>query len=105
MATVTNPIDGLAGLENLGNTCYMNSAIQCLSNIKELTEHFISQKYKPEINEQNPLGTKGKIVRKYAYLVKKLWLDNKREFAPYSLKLAVSKFQTMVYIFFPFRVS
>lgn len=90
------PIDGLAGLENLGNTCYMNCSIQCLSNIKEMTDYFLSQKYLPEINEKNPLGTKGKIAKKYAYLVKRLWLENKRDLAPYSLKIAVSKFQTMV---------
>ena len=93
------PIDGLAGLENLGNSCYMNCAIQCLSNTPELTLYFLSQKYKEEINEENPLGTKGKIAKKYAYLIKKLWFDNKRDFAPYSLKLAISKFQTMVTLF------
>lgn len=49
------------GLENLGNTCYMNAALQCLSHITELTEFFLnwtfendnmrrSSRYQNEIN-------------------------------------------------------
>lgn len=33
---------GLVGLCNLGNTCYMNAALQCLSNSAPLTEHLLA---------------------------------------------------------------
>lgn len=33
---------GLTGLQNLGNTCFMNSCLQCLSNTIPLTEYFLS---------------------------------------------------------------
>lgn len=46
---------GLTGLQNLGNTCFMNCAIQCLVHTPEFARYF-REDYRKEINWQNPLG-------------------------------------------------
>jgi ubiquitin carboxyl-terminal hydrolase 4/11/15 len=51
----------------------MNSALQCLVHCKELTEYFLAQVYKSELNETNPLGMNGQLAKQYAYLISALF--------------------------------
>ena len=86
---------GVCGLSNLGNTCFMNSCLQCLSNSVHLTEYFISKRYVKEINTTNPIGTKGQLTSKYAKMIQALWCSIDSVFSPYMLKNSISDFQPM----------
>lgn len=72
----SGPPRGLKGLYNLGNTCFMNSCLQCISNTMLLTEYFLSGHHEAEINTSSP--TRGKLAIAYGKLVHRIWDEGSR---------------------------
>lgn len=88
-----NLSSGLVGFQNLGFTCFMNSALQCTIHTKKLRDYFLYNEYQKHLNTNNPLGTtNAALARVFADLIDSVWKRNESVIAPWAFKKVISKF-------------
>ncbi|KAL4158871.1 hypothetical protein PRNP1_004645 [Phytophthora ramorum] len=91
--------EGVVGLRNLGNTCFMNSMLQCMINTAPLRDYFLmrdpdtgSPFFTKEINRDNPLGMKGRMAVDFATLLRKMWSNEFTVVTPTRLKSVIGEY-------------
>ncbi|XP_050059655.1 ubiquitin carboxyl-terminal hydrolase 8-like isoform X2 [Aphis gossypii] len=84
--------DGLRGLQNLGNTCYMNSILQCLSSTEDLVKYFMNI-YNQFVNYKS--RTKGLVAKEFSNVIKNLWSQSGRSFQCQQFKDSIGEYKDM----------
>ena len=72
-ALLLNP-GGRVGLDNLGNTCYLNSSLQDLLRTPPLVEYFLTKTHLREVNTDSKFGFKGSLAFAFGKLASDLWV-------------------------------
>ena len=80
----------IVGLKNRGNTCYLNTSIQCLNNLSLLSDYFITNKHIPDLNNRcNELNgikpNEVKLSKEFGKLIKAIQYSNSPSIDPKSI--------------------
>ncbi|XP_037947694.1 ubiquitin carboxyl-terminal hydrolase 20 isoform X2 [Teleopsis dalmanni] len=93
---------GLVGLQNIANTCYMNSALQALSNVQPMTNYFLSCSELGEGSiELDPSRNKVGLAKSYQKLMQDIWRkrDEKDFITPRDILRGIRSVQPMFHGF------
>ncbi|XP_053126083.1 ubiquitin carboxyl-terminal hydrolase 2 isoform X2 [Hemicordylus capensis] len=90
-ASNSKTVQGLTGLRNLGNTCFMNSILQCLSNTKELRDYCLQSQYVRDLNDNSRMQMN--LMAEFAKLIQLLWTSSPNEsVSPSDFKTQIQRY-------------
>uniref|UniRef100_A0A3Q3GHN0 Ubiquitin carboxyl-terminal hydrolase n=1 Tax=Kryptolebias marmoratus TaxID=37003 RepID=A0A3Q3GHN0_KRYMA len=82
---------GLVGLKNLGNTCFMNSILQCLSNTSELRDYCLRSVHRGDLS--HGCGSDMALMEEFAKLTQSLWTSvNNEAISPSDFRSQIQRF-------------
>lgn len=64
----------VCGIQNHGNTCFINSVVQCLCNTNPLAEYLVLDYYREDIHQHSKISkNRGELLNHFSLLLKSLW--------------------------------
>ncbi|XP_034023659.1 ubiquitin carboxyl-terminal hydrolase 2a isoform X2 [Thalassophryne amazonica] len=92
-STNSKSAQGLVGLKNLGNTCFMNSILQCLSNTHSLRDYCLHNSHRRDLNNNSRTNTA--LMEEFAKLMQTIWTSSSNE------AVSPSEFKTQIQRYAP----
>ncbi|XP_063763556.1 ubiquitin carboxyl-terminal hydrolase 2a isoform X2 [Eleginops maclovinus] len=92
-STNSKSAQGLVGLKNLGNTCFMNSILQCLSNTHSLRDYCLHNSHRRDLNNNSRTNTA--LMEEFAKLIQTMWTSSSSE------SVSPSEFKTQIQRYAP----